>query len=271
MWLAIIIILLTLMAVIIVSDIVFSKIKITHYNIQDSKIKGRLKLVFISDFHNSKNVEKIAEMVDNQKPDVVVLGGDLFDRVTGTKYGLSLAKILSKKYKTYFALGNHEYCVDNLQEVLLTLWSYNVVVLENERDNISFKENNIEFLGVFDGEKLCDNKDITQLENMKYNSDKEKYSILLAHFPEFFSEYARGEFDLILSGHEHGGIIRIPKANRGLIGHNGFFPKYCKGMYKSGNCKMIVSGGTAYPHYNLIVPRFFNNPEVVVIDLEGKV
>lgn len=257
------------MAVIIVSDIVFSKIKTTHYNIQDSKIKGRLKLVFISDFHNSKNVEKIVDRVNQLKPNTVVLGGDLFDRVTGTKFGLELAKILSKKYKTYFASGNHEYYFDNLSEVLLTLWSYNVVVLEDDKDNISFRENNIEIFGVYDGEKLCDNKDITQLENMKNNSDKEKYSILLAHFPEFFKEYTDAGFNLVLSGHEHGGIIRIPKANKGVIGHKGFFPKYCKGMYKSGNCKMIVSGGTAYPHYNLVIPRLFNNPEVVVIDLEG--
>ncbi|MGN0462087.1 MAG: metallophosphoesterase, partial [Ruminococcus sp.] len=85
--------------------------------------------------------------------------------------------------------------------------------------------------------------------------------------------YLRRGFDLILSGHEHGGIVGIPKGNKnenkGLIGHKGFFPRFSGGEYSSHHCTMIVSRGISSMPYNLIVPRFFNRPELVTISIKG--
>ena len=71
----------------------------------------------------------------------------------------------------------------------------------------------------------------TQLKKVNYNSDKENYRILLAHFPIYAKSYFRYKFDLILSGHEHGGMISLPHKDKGLIGHKGFFPTFSGGEY----------------------------------------
>ena len=90
------------------------------------------------------------------------------------------------------------------------------------------------------------------------------FKILLAHRPKMFPLYSEYGFDLVLSGHAHGGQVRLPFAD-GLIAPNqGFFPEYTSGEYKRGNCTMIVSRGLG----NSIIPqRLFNHPEIVVLTL----
>ena len=109
----------------------------------------------------------------------------------------------------------------------------------------------------------------TQLKNVNYNSNKENYRILLAHFPIYAKSYFRYKFDLILSGHEHGGMISLPHKDKGLIGHKGFFPTFSGGEYVKENSVLLVSRGISYPKYNYILPRLFNNPELVVINIKG--
>ena len=93
------------------------------------------------------------------------------------------------------------------------------------------------------------------------------FKILLAHRPERIDEYKKYGFDLVVSGHSHGGQIRIPLILNGLYAPDqGWFPKYAGGMYKHGELTHIVSRGASNP---LPVPRVFNPPEVVVIDVKG--
>ena len=93
------------------------------------------------------------------------------------------------------------------------------------------------------------------------------YRILLAHRPERFRTYQRFGFDLVLSGHSHGGQVRIPFILNGLYAPDqGWFPKYAGGVYRHGNMTHVVSRGLSY---NEKLPRIFNPPEVVVIDIYG--
>ena len=249
------------------------KLRTTHYELYSKKIKGEISAVFISDFHNCGNIKKIVNLVDEYPPDLVLFGGDLADRISLDKKSLKLAEILSKKYKCYFAPGNHEYHLESPEEFFEKLENMGITVLEEQLCTVIVNGNKIQICGVYDGEKRSSYGDKTQLETVSNNSNKELYRILLAHFPMYVKSYLRRGFDLILSGHEHGGIVGIPKGNKnenkGLIGHKGFFPKFSGGEYSSHHSTMIVSRGISSMPYNLIVPRFFNRPELVTISIKG--
>ena len=249
------------------------RLRTTHYELNSKKIKGEINAVFISDFHNCGNIKKIVGMVDEYSPDLVLFGGDLADRISLDKKSLKLAEILSKKYKCYFAPGNHEYHLESPEDFFEKLENMGITVLEEQLCTVIVNGNKIQICGVYDGEKLSSYGDKTQLETVSDNSNKELYRILLAHFPMYVKSYLRRGFDLILSGHEHGGIVGIPKGNKnenkGLIGHKGFFPRFSGGEYSSHHCTMIVSRGISSMPYNLIVPRFFNRPELVTISIKG--
>ncbi|MGN0477688.1 MAG: metallophosphoesterase [Ruminococcus sp.] len=249
------------------------KLRTTHYDLYSKKIKGKISAVFISDFHNCGNIKRIVNLVDEYSPDLVLFGGDLADRLSLDKKSLELAEILSKKYKCYFAPGNHEYYLPSPEKFFENLKNMGITVLEEQICTVVVNGNKIQICGVYDGEKLSSYGDKTQLQTVSDNSNKELYRILLAHFPMYVKSYLRRGFDLILSGHEHGGIVGIPKGDKsekkGLIGHSGFFPKFSGGEYSSHHCTMIVSRGVSSMPYNLIIPRFFNRPELVTISIKG--
>ena len=94
------------------------------------------------------------------------------------------------------------------------------------------------------------------------------YRILLAHRPEAIDEYRQMDFDLILSGHAHGGQWRIPGWINGVYAPGqGFFPRYAGGVYPLDDLVMIVSRGLSN---NTWVPRIFNPPELVMIELTAR-
>ena len=107
----------------------------------------------------------------------------------------------------------------------------------------------------------------SQLQTVSTASNNGHYTILLSHRPEMVDEYSRYSFDLVLSGHAHGGQFRIPYIINGVYApHQGFFPKYASGMYYIGNTTMIVSRGLDKEAIKL--PRMFNRPELAIIDLK---
>lgn len=105
-----------------------------------------------------------------------------------------------------------------------------------------------------------------QLKDAAVASENGNYSILLAHRPELINTYLHYDFDLILSGHAHGGQWRLPGIINGLFAPNqGFFPRYAGGQYKFDNSSMIVSRGLA--RESTRIPRIFNRPELVMIEI----
>ena len=103
------------------------------------------------------------------------------------------------------------------------------------------------------------------LNQLMKKVNKENLSVLLAHEPQYLKNYADAGVDIVLSGHAHGGQIRIPFTNVGLVAPNqGFLPKYTSGQYSSDNTSMFVSRGIG----NSILPlRIFNCPEIVELEI----
>jgi predicted MPP superfamily phosphohydrolase len=235
-----------------------------------------IKIVLISDLHSTifgKDQLVLIDMVKEIVPDLIILSGDIIDDVvpiTGTR--LLLAGI-SGMAPIYYVTGNHEYWSRNIQEIREELMSYGVIILSD--NYVKVEINNIEMIiaGIEDPDKKyyetpTYNQDDRMEEAFRELDDAPLYKILIAHRPERIEIYKKYSFDLVLSGHAHGGQVRLPPLVNGLYApHQGPFPKYAGGMYTHGNLKHIVSRGLSITPGR---PRIFNPPELVVIIIESE-
>jgi len=265
------ILLLLLIAIIAFYVIGFlNPITIRHYDIRSNKILSSIRIVQISDLHNTiykNNQQDLIDKIKKTNPDIIVLTGDIGDDhepILGTQLLLDGIKDVAP---LYYVIGNHEYWARNTSEILDIIKSYGVEILDEKTVELNINGQKIMLSGIND-------PDVERYTNRAYdlsflhNINKNYFNILLAHRPERIKEYTRYNIDLVLSGHAHGGQIAIPFLINGLYAPNqGFFPKYAGGMYNVDNVKMIVSRGLAF---NTRLPRFYNRPEIVVIDLIGE-
>jgi len=230
-----------------------------------------IKIVLISDLHSTifgKDQSVLIDMVKELAPDLIVLSGDIIDDVvpvTGTRLLLSG---ISGTAPIYYVTGNHEYWSHNIQGIREELMSYGVTILSDSYVKVEI--NNIEIIiaGIEDPDKKYYetpnyNQDVSMEEAFRELDNVPLYKILIAHRPERIESYKKYSFDLVLSGHAHGGQVRLPPLMRGLYApHQGFFPKYAGGIYTHGNLTHIVSRGLSITPG---LPRIFNPPELVVI------
>lgn len=231
-----------------------------------------LKIAQISDVHLRKDnsyIDRIISKVRQQKPDIIVMTGDIIDRSADLKTcGLGrLCKGLSQIAKTYAVTGNHEFENGNIPEWTTILTNNNIEVIDNKIEIYSKNHKSIAILGLRDGSKY--NPD----NFSDINSIKDMTKILLAHRTELFaSSYSSSlnsiKPDIVFSGHAHGGQFRIPIINKGLYAPDqGLFPKYTSGLYSKNDVQLIVSRGLG----NSIIPiRINNRPHLPVITLKMK-
>ena len=242
-----------------------------------------VRIIFISDLHGKiygKENSTLIEMIDKAKPNYIFIGGDMV--VGGEKCidisrktldtAVELLSKLSKKYRIFHALGNHEekLCQALWQEYKSALLDMNITLLDNDKYSlISDEDEVIDVYGLSLGmdfypkfkRKALMLDDINNRVGMK----GENFSVLMAHSPIYFKTYSEWGADLTLSGHLHGGIMRLPFIG-GVIGPDFFvFPKYSGGVYKEDVKTMIVSCGAGMHTINL---RIFNPPEITLVELK---
>ena len=227
------------------------------------------RIAHISDLHNAEN-KRLIPVLKDAEPDIIAITGDLIDsRRTDIAVALRFADEAMKIAPCYYVTGNHESRVDEFKELKEGLLKRGVVVLCDERLELEQFGETIELLGVNDPSfRTKDNSENVMKEKLrKIPVNKDVFSILLSHRPELIDIYAENNIDLVLSGHAHGGQIRIPFVGGVIAPHQGFFPKYDGGIYTDGNTNMIVSrgiGNSAFPF------RVNNRPELVLIELKSQ-
>lgn len=229
-----------------------------------------IRVCFISDFHScyyGKNQSQLTRMVEKSNPDIIIFGGDTFDDKEDNSNTEELIKALSNKYPCFYSTGNHEYWssrVDSMKDFLL---QNNVTVLEGNSVTININGNLIDICGIDDPTDIGLDNWLTQLDKAYKSTYSSHYKILISHRPELVSYYGKYDFDLILSGHAHGGQFEIPFIKIGLYApHQGFFAKYVDGAYSlNSNETMVVSRGLA--RESIPLPRFFNSPELVIVEI----
>lgn len=250
-------------------------LEITNYCIVNNKLPNEFnnyKIIQISDYHNEKsNIinDDLLRIIKKEKPNIIVITGDFIDsRKTNISVAIDLIKEIEGVAPIYYVTGNHEARITSYDELKRRLVEHNVIVLENETATIKKENSQINIIGVNDPqlayEYSVDDSIIIKDELEKSNYDKSLFSILLSHRPEVFKTYVEKNIDLVLSGHAHGGQIRIPFVGGVVAPNQGFFPKYTSGLFKENNTNMIISRGIG----NSIIPiRINNRPELVIIKL----
>lgn len=250
------------------------RLKIVEYTITPDKITNPIRIALVTDLHSCKygNGQKtLINAIEKQKPDIVLLGGDIFDdKIPDENTELFLAGIAGK-YPCYYVTGNHEYWSRRVDEMLDTLRKYNVTILDGKSETVEVNNQKISISGIDDPDaNLYTGKGegfYAQLDEISQIKDDSLFTILLAHRPSYVNKYLDYNFDLVLSGHAHGGQWRIPFLLNGVFAPDeGFLPKYAGGQYDFPNGKMIVSRGLA--RESTRVPRIFNRPELVIVNLE---
>lgn len=281
MYLTIIIIILLIIFIYINYKVIF----VTRYKIESEKLPtnfDRLKILHLSDWHCTKygkNNRKLINLINRQEVDIIVMTGDFVLRqVKDYKPALEFIKQLNCKSK-YFIYGNHELELNwkKLWQFRSELEALGVIVLDNEKTFIERNDEKIYIYGLtYNFNHLQSRKELTNdvIEKNKRSQiielgivDTNYFNILLAHDPLKFEAYSRLDFDLIYSGHLHGGGIRF--FGIGLAAPRKFwvFTRLAAGLHKRRNSTMIVSRGVG----NSTKPiRIFNSPEISVTTIKRK-
>lgn len=232
------------------------------------------KIVQLSDLHSKSfgtKQSRLVKRVNKVKPDLIVFTGDLVDsKRYDEKTSLLLMKKLVQIAPVYYVTGNHEWWSGKFPSLETRLKDAGVQVMRNTAMEVINGEDNIQIVGIDDPAKVKGayaERDVVEgaiIDSIKAMGEGH-FTILLSHRPELFSVYRQYEFDVVFSGHAHGGQFRIPFIG-GLVAPNqGFFPKYSAGTYTLDQTTMIVNRGLG----NSMIPlRIFNRPEIVVATLK---
>lgn len=239
------------------------------YTVASPKLTAEVRLAVVTDFHSSDNADDVAAMVASCAPDAVLLVGDLFDDDTQNRpmeRTLSLMRQLSAQYPCYYVSGNHEAWTGEMDTLYQQTEEAGVTVLRMSSGVLTVRGQRIALCGIPDPYEMVfsgapDTEE--QLRQAMENVDSADFTVLLAHRPELLAKYAQFPFDLVVSGHAHGGQVRIPGVLNGLYAPNqGWFPKLAGGAYTQDGTTLIVSRGLAV---RTRLPRIFNRPEVVLV------
>ena len=247
-----------------------TSLTVQTYTVESGKVEAPVRLALLTDLHScdyGEGQRELLDAVEEQNPDLVLLGGDIVDDgpEIPEEQALATVEALAERWPTYYVTGNHEYRTGRAEEIKELLAGRGAVVLEGTCALVTVGEQTLQICGVDDpavGAAVWQ----SQLEDVTAALEGDVCSILLSHRPERVADYTGRGFDLVLSGHAHGGQWRIPLLGVGLIAPNqGLFPRYAGGTYNLEGTTLVVSRGLA--RESTRIPRLYNPPEVVVVDL----
>lgn len=261
----------------------------TTINIQNKKIPEEFNgytIVQISDLHNTefgKNQSKLIKKIKKENPNAIVITGDLIDKRSQNMENdinkiTEFTKQINSIAPTYYVIGNHEAQIPKYQRnKLLEKLSYSgVIVLANKSIKLTYGKSQINLIGINDvdiyykkTEDCTNEKDMEILENIlsKIKIDEKEFNILISHRPQFLDLYSKYKYDLVFTGHAHGGQIRLPFIGGLIAPEQGVFPKYTDGVHTKENTSMIISRGIGKSKFPF---RFLNRPELIVCKLHNK-
>lgn len=253
---------------------------IVRHTFSDKRIRKSMRAVVITDLHNKsfgRNNELLLAAIREQTPDFILVGGDIPTAKPGKSLDIAISFLreLTKEYTVYYANGNHEHRMKLYPETYGDMWEryesalkeLGAKLLVNEK--VELPECGLCIYGSEIEKKYyirfkTAQMDESYMESILGKKEEKYYNILLAHNPDYFPQYAVWGADLVLSGHVHGGMVRIPFWGKGVVSPKvSFFPKYDGGVFRQGNSTMLLGRGLGM---HTIPVRTFNPGELLVID-----
>ena len=252
------------------------------HKVTDRRIKKTARAVVLADLHNKcygKGNERLLEAIREQKPDFILVAGDIVTAKPGKSLepAIELMRELAGDYPVYYGNGNHEYRIklypktygNMASEYGQALKELGIEPLVNSRAVLT--EHGISVFGLEIDRELYRRFRVPEMPEdymtgMLGQASEDCFTVLLAHNPDYFPQYAAWGADLVLSGHVHGGVIRVPLLNRGVLSPGlRLFPKYDGGVFREGKSTMVVSRGLGM---HTVYIRLFNPAELWVVDFE---
>ncbi len=238
------------------------------YEVFDDRIRDEYKIAVISDLHDArygKGQSRLITALAAEQPDAVLLLGDLFHQSGSNENTLTLLDAIAGSFECYFILGNHEYQSGEIEFVRSSLEQAHIPVLDGESVLLEAGDTKVALFGIDDGHGGTAEQ-LAQISHAAAARSDDVFSILAIHVPNGVESYLHYGFDLMLSGHTHGGQIVVPGVLNGLYAPGqGFFPEYGGGRYDFGDQTLIISRGLAQRPF--FVPRLFNPPELTIVTL----
>ena len=228
-------------------------------------------MVQLSDLHGAyfgEENEELIEKVKAEAPNVILLTGDLQDRYRETpqSYAVELGRAMAEIAPTYYVTGNHEWAFPDVPGLKRKLADAGVVVLSNEYVVLERGGEALVLAGIDDPNGFADQKTPEELAAEVHGAFGDPFWLLLAHRNNYFEkQYSYLGADLVISGHGHGGLVRLPFTDGLLSVERTLFPSYTAGFYSANGGQVFVSRGLGNSGPSF---RLFNRPEIVVLTLE---
>ena len=258
----------------------YYKVEVTNYGISSAKINSDVNILMIADVHDQhcKVKDQIIDRIEQLKPDIILCVGDIIDNESESDKGtIEFLSLLSKISDVYMSLGNHELEYPDSKQLIEDIKNTGAKILDKEYQDIEVNGNTIRIGGMYDYAFSQETGDIDQ-ETMKsdvYNFLTEmkqtpSFQLMMAHRPDsfIFGKAYKWDFDLVVSGHYHGGQVILPYVGGLYAPELGWFPEVDYGHYKLKDMDMIVTRGISSSDETF--PRFNNPPEIVSITLKAK-
>lgn len=258
----------------------YYKVKVTNYEISSVKINNNINIIMIADVHDHhcKVKNQIIDKIEQLNPDIILCVGDIIDNESESdKNTIEFLDSLTEIADVYFSLGNHEFEYPDSKQLIEDIKNTGAKVLDKEYQDIAVNGNTIRIGGMYDYAFSQETGDIDQatmkndvysfLTEMKQTSS---FQLMMAHRPDsfIFGNAYKWDFDLVVSGHYHGGQVILPYAGGLYAPELGWFPEVDYGHYKLKDMDMIVTRGISSS--NELFPRFNNPPEIVSITLKAE-
>ena len=245
-------------------------LQVTEYHLYFDSLPAQFEgfcVVQLSDLHGSvfgKDNSRLAALVREQEPDLIAMTGDFAEDESQLPATRSLLSGISDCAPIYWVNGNHEWVKGVLPALRELLDSYGVVRLENQYLPLERDGARIIVAGAEDPNGWADMIKPDALAELLREEYPEEFVLWLGHRNYWVKKYPALPVDLILSGHAHGGIVRLPGIGGLLNVNHSLGAEYESGVYQGERFEMVVSRGLGN---SIPVPRFLNRPEVVRIIL----
>jgi uncharacterized protein len=247
-------------------DVGFTKLEKVTVNTNKLAEGKSIKLLQISDVHNKKSMnsnQQLLQLVQRAQPDIVVITGDLIDdntKTLGNVYSL-VEGISAINSRIYFVTGNHEWRGGLAGELIKGLETRGVVVLDNRNEIVNIKDSSLNLCGIADW-----TSGDMDLDKALQGIDNKSYTVMLAHDPQIIYDYDDFIPDLTLSGHTHGGQVRLPFVGAVVAPGQKLFPELDKGIYKVKENKLLyIDSGVGT---SALPIRLLNRSQITLITIE---
>lgn len=250
------------------------------YEIRSGKLTRPCRLVLLADLHNKsfgKENQRLISAIEEVSPDGILVAGDMLtaEKDADFSHALALMGRLAKRYPVYYGMGNHEYRLGLYPERYPGMYEGYKAGLKKAGIEPLINETaclpawNISVCGVQIDQTYYKHlrrapMEASYLPKLLGTPDRDKFQLMIAHNPVYFDAYAEWGADLVVSGHVHGGIMRLPVLGGVLSPSLTLFPKYDGGIFRERDSTMILSRGLSS---HTIPLRIFNPGELIVIDL----